>query len=73
MIRDKVTKQRCFKIPKNKLDLFLVRLDFDSRELINFEAKYIFQNGKFYDVVVNYYGSYPFVENCIDEFVEEMK
>lgn len=67
-----IDKQKCFHIPKGILDLFLVKLQFSNDRLLHVEAEYIFDAKDHYDVVVNYYGSYPFVENQIEEFVTSL-
>ena len=72
MIERRITRQRCYKIPKEKLDLLLVKLRMSNENLIYFEAEYIFQDGNFYDVIVNTFGSYPYVENEIDKFVDKL-
>lgn len=69
----KIDSQRCFKIRRPKLDLFLVQLSMLSGEHLSFEAEYIFKAGDYYDVVVNYYGSYPYQETQLEKFVEELK
>lgn len=67
---------RCFKIPKQKLDLFLVALNmnFSSQGLIKHTMECMFQSEKpnYYDVIVARYGSYPFVQNELDKFVGEL-
>lgn len=71
MSRD-INKQKCFHIPKKSLDLFLVKLQFSSDKFLHVEAEYIFDAKDHYDVVVNYYGSYRFVEDEIQKFVTEL-
>lgn len=64
---------RCFKIPKNKLDLFLCALSTNfSGELMDCRAEYVFDAGEVYDVIVAKFGSYPYVERKMIEFVEEL-
>lgn len=65
-----IDNQRCYKIPKDKLDLFLVKLSMSSTSHVHFEAEYIFENGDVYDVVVNTFGHYLYMERGIDEFAE---
>lgn len=72
-VERKIVSQRCYKIPKNKLDLFLVRLNIGASILGYYEAEYIFESGEDYDVVVNGYGHHsPFMNNEIQKFVEAM-
>lgn len=74
MIERKITKQRCYKIPKEKLDLFLVKLNMEKNYNICFEAEWIFESSdNNYDVVVNTYGSYPFIENEVEQFIKDLK
>ncbi len=72
--RSKVVWQRCFKIPKVKLDLFLVHLLMKQSELSHFDAKWIFDaDSVYYDVVVQEYGHpYPFQETEIEKFVGQL-
>lgn len=69
-------RHRCFRIPKDKLDLFLVALDVNfSREPKHLicEMEYVFVAPyKRYDVVVSLRGSYPYVEKQLEEFVESL-
>ncbi len=77
----KIQWQRCFSIPKKKLDLFLVKLQMSANSMTYFEAAWIFQTEDGYDVVVEEFSrpnfgdqgtNYPFVEDQIVEFVEDM-
>jgi len=68
----KIDLQRCFKIPKDRLDLFLVKLNMESDRLISFEAEYVFNSESHYDVVVNVYGSYPAGVHAVEEFANEL-
>jgi hypothetical protein len=67
-----IRKQRCFRIPKDKLDLFLVNLSMNNGDLVHFEAEYVFDNPNHYDVIVNRFGSYPYAENEIAKFAEKL-
>lgn len=52
-----IVKQRCFQVPRKKLDLFLVKLSECSRSMTKFTADWVFENNdEVYDVVVNQYG-----------------
>lgn len=67
---------RCFKIPREKLDLFLIALDVNfSVEHVRHKMEYVFmaEETRFYDVVVGRYGSYPYVENQLEKFVSELR
>lgn len=73
MVRQ-ITQQRCFKIPKDNLDLFLCKL---TQETIrggtaSFEAEFIFENGPHYDVVVNTYGNCDYAEVAVEDFAEKL-
>lgn len=65
---------RCFKIPRAKLDLFLVALDVNfSCESIKHQMDCVFMaDDRFYDVIVAQYGTYPYVERQLEEFVNSM-
>lgn len=67
-------QQRCFTISKYNLDDFLRKLNEMSSNKIVFrlEAAFIFERNNSYDVVVNYYGSYPYQERILEEFVMEL-
>jgi hypothetical protein len=69
----KISNQRCFKIPKDKLDLFLVKLRMSASEYASFEAEWVFENGPDYDVVVNQYGSYPYMTTEVEEFAAKVR
>lgn len=71
----KVEWQRCFQIPTEKLDLFLVKINVFARsEMSYFEADCIFPAGAYYDVIVNEYGGrYHYIENEIIKFSEKLK
>lgn len=67
-------KQRCFKIPKNRLDLFLTAI------YMNFtqsgyapQAQYIFQNEDYYDVVVGFNKIWDEMENEMEAFIQKME
>lgn len=45
--------QRCFQIPKKQLNLFLLKLEFESTQQFYAQADYVFDNNSFYDVVVS--------------------
>lgn len=67
---------RCFKIPREKLDLFLVALKMNfSRSGVEHVAKHIFESKEegFYAVVVARYGSSYLIEIELEEFVKAMK
>lgn len=69
----KIEWQRCFKIPKDKLDLFLVKLKMSDTTASYFEAAYIFEAGDVYDVVVEEFKSnYAYTEREIEEFVAKL-
>ena len=70
-----LSHHRCFTIPKKKLDLFLVALRMNfSYSHIRHEVFAVFQSEKksFYDVIVSVYGSYPYVERKVEEFVKAL-
>lgn len=70
----KIEWQRCFQIPKEKLDVFLVKVRMMDSNQSYFQCDYIFQEGDHYDVVVcEYKGSYPFQRTQIENFVEDLK
>lgn len=66
-----IDKQRCFKIPKEKLNVFLVQVGAHYSTL-HTEAEYVFDCKNHYDVVVNYYGTYPWAENNLVVFAESL-
>lgn len=66
--------QRCFRIRDDRLDLFLIKIGELRSELSHFEAGPIFHIDTKYDVIVNEYGlTYPFQENRLADFAEEIK
>ncbi len=68
-----INLQRCFKIPKAKLDIFLVALYVNfSNTNLSCEAEYVFQNENDYDVVVNFYGLVTGFVDPIEEFVAKL-
>lgn len=67
-----INRQRCFTIPQDRLDLFLVQLNMLSGAVLQLEAAYIFQKDGLYDVIVNYYGSYPYQETKLIEFINKI-
>ncbi len=68
-------QQRCFTIPKYQLDLLLKKLkDLSGNKiLLQLEAAFIFERIYNYDVVVNYYGSYPYQERILEEYINELQ
>jgi hypothetical protein len=69
-------RHRCFKIPREKLDLFLIALDVNfSDSIIKHQMEYVFisKDDAFYDVVVAQRGSYPYLENHLAEFAQVLK
>ena len=69
-----IVHQRCFQIPKKKLDLFLCKLNFCSTETSQYNAEYVFDNGSYYDVVVHERKNhYPFQIDEIEKFARELK
>lgn len=69
-----IQSQRCYQIPKNKLDIFLVKLKMCSSHMTYFEAEYVFENGDVYDVIVNQYGGgFPYIEKELKEFISQLK
>lgn len=69
-----IATQRCHKIPKDKLDVFLVKLTMTSstEPRSYFEADYVFDAGDHYDVVVNQYGCYPWLSNDVESFAKKL-
>jgi hypothetical protein len=43
-----------------------------SGAVLQLEAAYIFQKDGLYDVIVNYYGSYPYQETKLIEFINKI-
>lgn len=65
--------QRCFRIPKEKLNVFLIHVGMSSSSMSKFEVEWVFDAGYGYDVVVNEYGhSYPYQENSIINFADKV-
>ena len=73
---NELKRHRCFKIPKSKLDLFLVALyvNFSDSTYCEHKAEWIFpaKEKNFYDVVVGQFGSYPFLETQLEMFVGKL-
>ena len=68
-------RHRCFQVPRKKLDVFLVALDVNfSDKFIEHRMSHVFPStdARYYEVVVGQYGSYPFVENQLEKFVESL-
>lgn len=67
-------KHKVFEIPKDRLDLFFIKLENISCNTVRFETKWLFEkDDDNYEVIISIFGSYPFVEDKLKEFVEEMK
>lgn len=68
-----VVKHRCYKIPSNRLDLFLTALymNFSVGDFVS-EAKYIFQTENGYDVVVGFNQHRDDFEEAIEQFIRGM-
>lgn len=66
-------KHRCFKIPKDKLDLFLTALwvNFTQQDFAP-QAKWVFQNDDVYDVIVGFNKEWEAMEGSIETFVLQM-
>lgn len=72
--KSQIEWQRCFTIPKPKLNVFLVKIGMLDSNLGFFRMEYIFENGDQYDVVVNEYGhAYPFQENELTDFAKQLR
>lgn len=58
-IERRITYQRCFTVPKKMLDFFLVHLKFANMAHCYFEMECVFEyvDPKYYDVVVNGFGT----------------
>jgi hypothetical protein len=73
LIERKIVTQRCFKIPTDKLDLFLVKLTMSNNSLSYFECDYIFAKGRHYDVVVNEFGyKCDWALSELESFIEKL-
>lgn len=71
--RSRIVNQRCVRIHKLQLDVFLVKINSSKNEASHYEAEYIFANGKNYDVVVSERGSsYPYMFDGILEFAKRL-
>lgn len=67
------TWQRCFSIPKSKLDIFLCYLT-KQNGIEQYIAHQVFDAGNYYDVFVIGQGmSDPFMQNRIVDFFEGLK
>lgn len=68
-------RHRCFKIPREKLNLFLVALDVNFSDSISrhsMDCVFIAQDSNYYDVIVAQYGDYLINEKNLQEFVENL-
>ena len=68
--------QRCFTIPRDRLDLFICRVRSCRSNLSYFRVDYIFQKHDHnYDVVVSEFGQdpYPYAQKVIIDFVEDLE
>lgn len=74
MIGRVINAQMFFTIPRVKLKIFLYRIYelATDRRLVYYEAEYIFQQGEFYDVIVNEYGSSPWARGLLEEFAKDL-
>jgi hypothetical protein len=68
----RLEKHRCYGIPKDKLDIFLVELVKGCEDFLRLQLAYVFDRGDVYDVIIAFYGSYPFRESNLDGFVIEL-
>lgn len=68
-----LNRQHLFKIPRCNIALFLEKVnERDSGRTWKAEAKWIFENGSCYDVIINEYGSYPYMWDKLAEYAKEM-
>lgn len=56
--------QRCYKIPKNNLNIFLTKANNGYSDVMHAEVEYIFDRGDFYDVVVAEFGGHCEYDMC---------
>ncbi len=63
-------------VPRIKLPLLLIKCnevsDTRSNSLVFFDPKWIFQQGDWYDVVICVYGSYPYQEKVLTDFITKL-
>lgn len=70
----RVQWQRCFQIPKPKLNLFLVKIGMEQSKYSYFEADWVFDCQTHYDVVVSERGvqHYGFASRNVEEFATRL-
>lgn len=74
ILLSRVAWQRCYKIPKNKLDLLLVKLNLERNSWYYTCAQNVFEDGDSFYVVVTQYGnnSGAYFQNSLAELVVKM-